>query len=87
MSNSHSDKFLTQLLLGLSFITGGIFSILYACFERVENDDWYPWAIVASTLICIGLYLLMSAFVHKVKSDFMRRQRDKMKQRNKTNNE
>lgn len=81
MSNSHGEKFLTKLLFGFAFIIGGIFFIMYACFDRVEYDDWYPWAIVASVLICTGLYFLMSAFVHKVKSDFINRQKDKEKQR------
>ncbi len=81
MSNSHSDKFLTKLLFGFSSVIVGIFFIFYACFERVEHDDWYPWAIVASVFICAGLYLLLSAFVHKVKSDFIRKQTDKEKQR------
>lgn len=81
MSNSHSDKFLTKLLFGFSCIIGGIFFIFYACFERVEDDDWYPWAIVASVFVCSGLYLLLSSFVHKIKSDFSRKQSDKEKQR------
>lgn len=81
MSNSHSEKFLTKLLFGFACVIGGIFFILFAAFDRVKYDDWYPWAIVASVLICTGLYLLLSAFVHKVKSDFIRRQSEKEKQR------
>lgn len=81
MSNSHSERFLTKLLFGFGCVIGGIFFILFACFDRVKYDDWYPWAIVASVLICAGLYLLLSAFVHKVKSDFINRQKDKEKQR------
>lgn len=81
MSNSHTQKFITKVLFGFSFVIGGIFFILYACFDRVKYDDWYPWAIVASLLICIGLYFLLSAFVHKVKSDFIKRQQDREKQR------
>ena len=81
MSNSHNEKFLSKLLFGFACIIGGTFFILYASFERVEYDDWYPWAIVASVFYCTGLYLLLSAFVHKVKSDFIRRQKDKEKQR------
>lgn len=81
MSNSHSEKFLTKLLFGFACVIGGIFFILFAAFDRAKYDDWYPWAIVASVLICVGLYLLLSAFVHKVKSDFIRRQADKEKQR------
>jgi len=75
MSNSHEEKFITKLLVGFTLIIGGIFVIVYAAFERTRQDDWYFWGLVASVLICSGLYLLMSSFVHKMKSDFIKRQR------------
>ena len=75
MSNSHEEKFITKLLVGFTLIIGGIFVIVYAAFERTRQDDWYFWGLVASVLICTGLYLLMSSFVHKMKSDFIKRQR------------
>lgn len=74
---SHSDKFITKLLLGFAAVIAGIFVIVYACFERVKYDDWYGWGLVASVLMCLGLYLLLSAFVHKIKSDSLRRQKSK----------
>jgi uncharacterized membrane protein HdeD (DUF308 family) len=74
---SHADKFLTKLLLGFAAVIASIFVIIYACFERVKHDDWYGWGLVASALMCIGLYLLLSAFVHKIKADFLKRQKSK----------
>ncbi len=74
---SHSDKFLTKLLFGFAAISASIFVIVYACFERVKHDDWYGWGLVASVLMCIGLYLLCSAFVHKIKADFLRRKQER----------
>jgi uncharacterized membrane protein len=74
---SHADKFLTKLLLGFAAVIASIFVIVFACFERVKYDDWYGWGLVASALMCIGLYLLLSAFVHKIKADFLRRQKSK----------
>jgi uncharacterized membrane protein len=74
---SHSDKFLTKILLGFACVIASIFVIVYACFERVKYDDWYGWGLVASVLMCVGIYLSLSAFVHKVKADFMRRQKSK----------
>ena len=74
---SHTDKFLTKLLFGFAAVIASIFIIVYACFERVKYDDWYGWGLVASVLLCSGLYLLLSAFVHKMKSDFSKRQRSK----------
>ena len=72
---SHADKFLTKLLFGFALVITSVFVIVFACFERVKYDDWYGWGLVASVLICLGLYLLLSAFVHKMKSDFGRKQR------------
>lgn len=74
---SHSDKFLTKLLFGFITVIASVFLILYACFERTKKDDWYGWGLVASTLLCIGLYLLLSAFVHKIKADFTRKSKSK----------
>ncbi|OSZ79963.1 hypothetical protein CAP36_01480 [Chitinophagaceae bacterium IBVUCB2] len=80
---SHSDKFLTKLLFGFAAVIASVFVIVFACFERTKEDEWYGWGLVASTLLCTGLYLLLSAFVHKVKSDFSRRQKSKEQQRTK----
>jgi ABC-type nickel/cobalt efflux system permease component RcnA len=74
---SHADKFLTKLLFGFAAISASIFVIVFACFERVKYDDWYGWGLVASALMCTGIFLSLSAFVHKVKADFMRRQKSK----------
>jgi hypothetical protein len=71
---SHSDKYLSKLLFGLGAVIASIFSIMYSSFERTKNGDWYFWGVVASVLMCTGLFLLLSAFVHKVKADFSRRQ-------------
>ncbi len=77
MPNSHSDKYVTNLLLGFSFVIGSIFLLLFPVFEKEQKDDWYIWAIVASLILCIGLYFLVSAAVHKVKSDLIKRQRSR----------
>ena len=75
MSNNHQEKYITKLLVGFSFIIGAIFIIVFAAFERTRHDDWYFWGLVASILMCAGLYLLLSSFVHKMKSDLIKRQR------------
>jgi uncharacterized membrane protein HdeD (DUF308 family) len=82
MSNTHQDRYITKLLLGFAFITGGILLIFYTTFERARQDDWYLWGIIASVSINLGLYFLMSAIVHKVKSDLIKRQ--KMRNQQKT---
>jgi hypothetical protein len=81
MSNSHSEKFLSKLLIGFVFITAAILSILYASFEKSATDDWYLWGIVASLAFNLGLYFLLEAFVHKVKSDLIKRQKHRDQQK------
>jgi len=81
MPNSHQEKFLTKILLGFGFITAGILLIFYTSFERNQTDDWYFWGIVAAFMINLGLYCLLKAFVHKVKSDFIRRQKQREQQK------
>lgn len=75
MSDLHKEKYLTKMLMGFVFITIGILIILYASFERAAFDDWYMWGIVASIAVNLGLYMLLQAFVHKVKSDLIKRQK------------
>ena len=77
MSNSHQEKYISKLLFGFAFVIAGIMVILYAAFERTKNEDWYFWGIVVSALIIIGLVFLLNAFVHKVKSDLIKKQRSK----------
>lgn len=82
MSNKHGEKYITNLLFGFAFITIGVLSILFAAFERSREDDWYIWGIISSLIINIGLYCFLKAFVHKVKSDFIKRQ--KLREQQKT---
>jgi uncharacterized membrane protein HdeD (DUF308 family) len=84
MSNGHQEKYISKLLFGFSLIIGSVFVIVFAAFERTRQDDWYFWGLVASVLMCFGLYLLLSAFVHKMKSDLIKRQRSREQQKTRT---
>ena len=79
---SHEDKYISNLLMGFGSIIAGVMVILYACFERVRYDDWYFWGLAASALLCLGSYLMLKAFVHKIKADLTQRQ--KMRQQYKS---
>ncbi|HEX7903151.1 MAG TPA: hypothetical protein VF487_04660 [Chitinophagaceae bacterium] len=81
MSNSHQEKYITKLLIGVAFITAGIFVILYACFNRTAKDDWYFWGLVSSVAINTGVILVGSGFVHKMKSDLIKRQKQREQQK------
>ncbi|MBI5857264.1 MAG: hypothetical protein HZB42_06405 [Sphingobacteriales bacterium] len=74
---SHHDRYFGKLLLGFASIICSILVIFYAMFEIGKDNDWYFWAIVAAFLLCNGIYFSLAAFVHKIKSDFSRRQKQR----------
>jgi cytochrome bd-type quinol oxidase subunit 1 len=80
MSNSHQERFLTKLLIGIGCIMASIFVIMFVCFERTKYDEWYYWGLLSSVLMVAGVVLCGSAFVHKMKSDLIKRQRSNKEQ-------
>lgn len=84
MPDSHKESYFVKLLLGFSSIIGSILLIFYAIFELNKDSDWYFWAIVSAFLMCGGIYFSLQAFVHKVKSEFSRRQKQREMQRSNT---
>ena len=81
MRSSHKESYFVKLLLGFSSIIGSIILIFYAIFELSKDSDWYFWAIVAAFLMCGGIYFSLQAFVHKIKSEFSRRQKQREQQK------
>ena len=78
-NNRHRQKYILRLLAGLGLVSGGVLVILYT--TRLDKGDgrteWMIWAAAALSLINSGLYILGSAFVHKVKSDLIRKQKQR----------
>jgi hypothetical protein len=72
-SNSHSEKYITHVLIGFCSLIAFVFITFYAFIELKVTKYWYFWAGAAAFLLVAGVYFCMSAFVHKVKSDFNRR--------------
>lgn len=77
MSNSHRQKYITRLLMGLGFVTGGVLVLAYISLVKSRPNEWYVWVFAATVLINGGLLCLGSAVIHKVKSDLIRRQKQK----------
>lgn len=71
--NSHAEKYTTQILVGFASLAGFVFVTYYSIFELKKDKTWYFWAGLATFLLLAGIYFCLSAFVHKVKSDFNRR--------------
>lgn len=78
---SHRDQYFTNLLIGFAFLIGCMLVIYYSIFELKRETDWYYIALLAAVLLCAGIYFTLSAFVHKVKADFSKRQKAKEMQR------
>jgi peptidoglycan/LPS O-acetylase OafA/YrhL len=77
MTNRHREKYLIRLLAGLGLISGGILVIIYTSFLKNRQQEWYIWGAIAIIVVNSGLVLLGSAFVHKVKADLIRKQKQK----------
>ena len=79
MNNKHEKKFIIHMLIGFLFTTTGISSIIYFAYIDEQMIDWFLLAAVPVVTINAGLIFLGSAFIHKVKADLIRRQRQKTK--------
>jgi Microsomal signal peptidase 25 kDa subunit (SPC25) len=87
MSDSHKESYFVKLLIGFSSIIASIILIFYAIFELHKDSDWYFWAIVSAFLMCGGIYFSLQAFVHKVKSEFSRRQKQREMQKSQSSDQ
>ena len=81
MPDSHKESYYVKLLIGFSAIIGSVLVIFYANFELSKDSDWYFWALTAAFLMCGGIYFCLHAFIHKIKSDFSRRQKQREQQK------
>ncbi len=74
MANKHFKRWLLKMPLGFLFIAAGITAIIYPVYNR-PREEWMMWGAASILTFIIGLIFLGSAFVHKVKSDLIRRGR------------
>jgi hypothetical protein len=59
---------------GFLFTSTGVLIIMYAA-NKIASDEWIVWGIIEVAITNTGLALLGNAFIHKVKSDLMRKNR------------
>ena len=76
MSNYHSEKWLFKTILGFLLITGGIFFMYYS-LTHFYRDNWILYSLICSLGVGIGVFLLSSAAVNRVKSDMIKKQKQK----------
>lgn len=76
MSNYHFEKWLYKTILGFILVAGGVFFLYYAIIH-FYRDNWLLFGLICSASVGIGVYLLSSAAVNKVKSDIIKKQKIK----------
>lgn len=59
--------------VGFLLVGGGIVVVMYSANKRA-SDEWLMWGIISAAIITAGLAILGNAYIHKVKSDLIRKQ-------------
>ena len=75
MANKHESKIFPNFLLGIVLVSTGVLLIIYDIKSRLPEFNKYIIGFGIVLLINAGLYFWGSAFIHKVKSDLIKRQR------------
>ena len=73
--NKHENKVFPNMLMGIFFVSVGILLIIYDIKSKIPELNKYLIGAAIVIMINIGLYLWGVAFVHKIKSDLIKRQR------------
>jgi protein-S-isoprenylcysteine O-methyltransferase Ste14 len=76
MGNHHFEKWLYKTTVGFLLVVGGILFMYYS-LSHFMRKDWIVYGLICSVGIGIGVYLLSSAAVNKVKSDIIKKQKAK----------
>lgn len=75
MRNTHGTKFLLLAAIGLLFMSAGILAIVYGCLGDHQQKDWTFWGIISCIAINTGILFIISATVHKVKAELLKKQK------------
>jgi uncharacterized membrane protein HdeD (DUF308 family) len=78
MANKHFKRWVLKMPLGFLFIAAGIAAIIYPVYKR-PDEEWMVWGGASIASFIIGLLFLGSAYIHKVKSDLIKRGRPRYK--------
>ncbi len=76
MGNHHFEKWLYKTVLGFLLIAGGILFMYYSLSHFIRAN-WILHSIICSVGISIGVLLLSSGAINKVKSDMIKKQKVK----------
>ena len=76
MGNHHLERWISKTVTGFLLVGGGIF-FMYNSLSHFMRKDWILYGLICSVGIGIGVYLLSSGAVNKVKSDIIKKQKAK----------
>ena len=76
MGNYHFERWLYKTVLGFLLVAGGIFFMYYSLSHFIRTN-WILHSLICSVGIGIGVYLLSSGAINKVKSDMIKKQKVK----------
>jgi uncharacterized membrane protein HdeD (DUF308 family) len=76
MANKHYQKWLLQMPVGFLLVGAGVIVIMYSANKRA-SDEWFIWGLISAVVVTAGLAILGNAYVHKVKSDLIKKQRSR----------
>jgi len=76
MSNYHFERWLYKTVFGFLLVAGGIFFMYYSLSHFIR-DNWILHSTICSVGISIGVFLLSSGAINKVKSDMIKKQKVK----------
>jgi len=76
MSNYHFERWLYKTVFGFLLVAGGIFFMYYSLSHFIRAN-WILHSIICSVGISIGVLLLSSGAINKVKSDMIKKQKVK----------
>jgi len=79
MNNKHEKKFIIYMLIGFILTSSGISAVIYFAYVNKHKLDWIFSATILALAFNAGLLCLGNAIIHKVKSDLIRRQKQKTK--------
>jgi hypothetical protein len=74
MGNYHLERWIYKTVIGFLLVAGGIFFMYYS-LSHLLRDDWILYGLICSAGIAIGVYLLCSGAVNKVKGDMIKKQK------------
>ena len=77
MANSHYERWVLKAPVAILFISGGVFFMYYSITQLELKGRWVVYGLISAAAVGIGSFMLASAFINKMKSDLIKKQKAK----------